>query len=133
MVWDKRGGESADKMYGSCFELCWSKARHKRDIARVKWAGIFGMEKEHDKKRVHPTQKPALLATWFFNRWGAVGDIVADLFGGSGSTLIACEQLNRSCRMMELDPSYCDVIVKRYAECVGTDADEIFKTGFHDA
>ena len=42
-------------MYGSCFELCWSKTKHKRNIARVKWAGIFGTEKEFDRKRHHPT------------------------------------------------------------------------------
>jgi len=119
IVWDKRGDESADKMYGSCFELCWSKERHKRDLARVKWAGIFGMEKEHDKTRQHPTQKPSLLVEWFFERWGKSGDAVADLFGGSGSTLIACEKTGRKCRMMELDPKYCDVIIKRWEDFTG--------------
>ena len=66
IVWDKRANGnddiaedySSDKMYGSCFELCWSRTKHKRDIARVKWAGMFGMEKQDNKKRLHPTQKP---------------------------------------------------------------------------
>ena len=46
-------------------------------------------------------------------------EIVVDMFGGSGSTLIACEQLNRTCYMMEIDPKYCDVIRKRYARFIG--------------
>ena len=47
------------------------------------------------------------------------GDEVIDLFGGSGSTLIACEKTARDCRMMELDPKYCDVIVKRWQDFTG--------------
>lgn len=114
IVWDKRLDESADKMYGSCFELCWSKNKHKQDIARVKWASVFGTEQEFDHKRQHPTQKPVGLSTWFTNKYSEKEKLVVDLFGGSGSTLIACEQTNRTCYMMELDPKYCDVIRKRY-------------------
>ena len=111
-VWDKRLDESADRMYGSCFETCWSKAKHKRDMVRVKWAGLFGLEKEPEKSRCHPTQKPIALVEWFLTRFGK--GVVVDLFGGSGSTMIACEKLNRKCYMMELDPQYCDVIIHRY-------------------
>ena len=120
IVWDKRGGEDADKIVGSCFELCWSKSKHKREIARVKWMGAFGHADA--RNRVHPSQKPLALCEWFFERWGNAGDAVADLFGGSGSTLIACEKTGRSCRMMELDPKYCDVIVKRWEEFTGQKA-----------
>ena len=123
VVWDKRGDESADKMFGSTFELCWSKARHKRMLARVKWAGIFGMAKEHDKKRVHPTQKPVELVNWFFDYYSLVDKRnVVDLFGGSGSTLIACEKTNRNAYLMELDPKYCDVIIKRWQDFTGKQA-----------
>ena len=117
IVWDKRSHENGgtlDKVLGSCFELCWSKKKHKRDIARIRWAGMFGTEKEHDKKRVHPTQKPVLLAEWFFDKWGKGLTNVVDLYGGSGSTLIACEKTNRKCYMSELDPHYCDVILTRW-------------------
>ena len=123
VVWDKRGDESADKMYGSTFELCWSKARHKRMMARVKWAGIFGMEKEHDKKRVHPTQKPVELVAWFFDYFSLKDKKnVVDLYGGSGSTLIASEKVGKNAFVMELDPKYCDVIVQRWEAFTGKKA-----------
>jgi DNA modification methylase len=122
IIWDKRLDESADRMFGSAFEMCWSKSRHKRDFARVKWAGIFGMENEHDKKRQHPTQKPVELARWFVDRFSSEGDLIADIYGGSGSTLLACEKTNRHCRMMELDEKYVDVIVKRWQQFTGKDA-----------
>ena len=122
LVWDKRIDESIDKMYGSCFELCWSKNKHKREIIRVRWAGIFGTEQEFDHKRFHPTQKPIKLAEWFINKFSKKDDIIIDLFLGSGSTLIACEQTNRICYGMEIDPIYCDVIVKRWEEYTGQKA-----------
>ena len=73
-------------------------------------------------RRVHPTQKPVALAEWFFERWGKDKTVVADLYGGSGSTLIACEKTSRHCCMMELDPAYCDVIVKRWEQFTGKKA-----------
>lgn len=119
IVWDKRQEGGTDKLFGSSFELCWSKNKHKRDIARILWAGYFGMSGEDSKTRIHPTQKPIQLVDWFFKRWGDGLNTVVDLFGGSGSTLIACEQTNRTCYMMELDPKYCDVIRKRYSKFIG--------------
>lgn len=120
IIWDKRDdNEQFDKMFGSQFEVCWSKNRHKKEIARVRWCGVFGTEKEFDKKRVHPTQKPIKLAGWFLERYSKDGDNVVDLFGGSGSTLIACEQLNRKCYMCELDEHYCDVIISRWENFTG--------------
>lgn len=117
VVWDKRLEDSADKMYGSCFELCWSKAKHKRMLARIKWAGVFGTEQEFDRKRQHPTQKPIALVNWFFDYY-SLKDMnrVVDLYLGSGGVLIACEQTDRICYGMELDPKYVDVIRKRYAK-----------------
>lgn len=130
IVWDKRANGdddaeadySSDKMYGSCFELCWSKKKHKRDIARIKWAGIFGVENEFDHKRHHPTQKPVMLAKWFLERYSKEGEIILDIFGGSGSTLLACEQMKRNCRMCEIDEHYCDVILKRWENLTGQTA-----------
>lgn len=68
---------------------------------------------------VHPTQKPISLATKGIIKSSERGDIVLDLFGGSGSTLMACDQLNRKGYLMELDPLYCDAIRKRYAKSKG--------------
>lgn len=126
VVWDKRANESGmdlDKLLGSAFELCWSRKPHKRDIARILWSGHHGMQKDDTKTRVHPTQKPVELVTWFFSRWGKEVVTVVDLFGGSGSTLIACEKTDRICFMMELDPKYVDTIRKRY---------HIYTTGSED-
>ncbi len=123
VVWDKRCDESADKMFGSTFELCWSRARHKRETARIR-SGIFGV-KDDSKSRVHPTQKPVQLPEWFFEKWGKDEDNVADLFGGSGSTLIACEKTDRNCFMMEIDPHYVDVIIERWEKYTGKEAKRV--------
>jgi len=123
IIWDKReDNEQFDKMFGSQFEVCWSKNKHKKEIARVRWCGVFGTEKEFDKKRVHPTQKPTELSRWFISKYSNKDDLVVDIYGGSGSTLIACEQLNRKCYMMELDPSYVDVIIQRWENFTGKKA-----------
>jgi len=75
-----------------------------------------------DEAKVHPTMKPVELCSRAIENSSTVNAIVLDLFGGSGSTLIACEKTNRNCRMMELDPKYCDVIVKRWQEFTGKEA-----------
>ena len=125
IVWDKRAGVESMKWSTSEFELCWSKKRHHRKIARITWSGILGTEQEHDGKsgRVHPTQKPTKLAVWFFDNWGSDNDLVVDIYLGSGSTLIAAEKTNRKCYGMELDPKYCDVIIQRWEEFTGNKAE----------
>ena len=129
VVWDKRTNENMDKVSGNTFELCWSKQKHKRLIARILWSGHHGMAKDDTKTRVHPTQKPVELVSWFFDQWGKDCKSVADLFGGSGSTLIACEKTNRKAYLMELDPKYCDVIIKRWQDFTGQQATHE-ETGF---
>jgi len=113
-VWDKRVDESKDKMFGSGFELLWSENRHQRRILRGMWAGFMGDAEAN--RRVHPTQKPTKILVEILNEYSKEGSIIVDLFGGSGSTLIACEQTNRKCYMMEIDPIYCQVIVNRMRE-----------------
>ena len=71
----------------------------------------------------HPTMKPIALCAKCIRNSSQQGDSVLDLFGGSGSTLIACEQINRRCYSMELDPVYCDVIVKRWEALTGRKAE----------
>lgn len=74
---------------------------------------------------VHPTQKPIELISIALKNSSNKGDLVVDLFGGSGSTLMACHQLERRCYSMELDPKYVDVIVKRWEEFTGLKATQI--------
>ncbi|QGG47336.1 DNA modification methylase [Heliorestis convoluta] len=89
------------------------------------------------KNSDHPTMKPVPLLCYPIKNSSQVNAIVLDPFGGSGSTLIACEQIDRICFTLELDPKYATVIVKRYIEQVGTD-EEVFvlrdgvKTAFAD-
>jgi site-specific DNA-methyltransferase (adenine-specific) len=78
--------------------------------------GKFGRDNEH------ATKKPIELCERAIRHATHNKEIVLDLFGGSGSTLIACEQLNRICYMMELDERYCDVIVRRWEEFTGKKA-----------
>ena len=73
----------------------------------------------------HPTMKPVGLLSRQIRNSSRIGEKVLDLFGGSGSTLVACEQLDRVCYMMELDPKYCDAIVKRWETLTGEKAVKI--------
>jgi DNA modification methylase len=75
-----------------------------------------------EREGLHPTMKPVSLLCHALQNSSKSGDEVLDLFGGSGSTLIACEKTARDCRMMELDPKYCDVIVKRWQDFAGKQA-----------
>ena len=72
--------------------------------------------------RLHPTMKPVELIERALENSTKAGDIVVDLFGGSGSTLIGCERRNRSARLMEIDPCYADVIVRRWQDYTGKKA-----------
>ena len=75
----------------------------------------FNKPKKND---LHPTMKPVEMLCYLIGNSSKRGDIVLDTFCGSGSTLIACERTGRVCRAVELDPKYCDVIRKRWAEFV---------------
>lgn len=112
IVWDKNNGAN-DQM--DC-ELAWANFR---SVVRQ-----FTMASEK-KNRVHPTQKPVKLFAEIVRKFDKNNNFktVLDLFGGSGSTLIACEQLDRTCYMMELDPRYVQVILERYIAFKGTSED----------
>jgi DNA modification methylase len=114
-VWHKN---AKIKNTNDAFEVCWSKQKRAREIVDITWMGAFGSDEgAAGHTRVHPTQKPIKLASWFF-KFCKVEGYVVDLFAGSGSTLIACEQTNRTCYAMEIDPIYVDVIRKRYADYI---------------
>ena len=85
--------------------------------------------KKPGRSEEHPTMKPVDMLIYLIQCSSTKGEVVLDTFGGAGSTLIACEQTGRKCRMMELDPRYCDVIRKRWAEFMfGEGCDWIKKT-----
>jgi DNA modification methylase len=122
IVWDKKLDEKFDNTFSSTFELLWSEKKHKKDIIRERWVSAFGTEQEFDHKRHHPTQKPIKVSAWVINKYSDKEWLVVDIFGGSGSTLIACEQTNRICFMMEIDPKYVSVILDRWEKFTGLDA-----------
>lgn len=80
-----------------------------------------------NKLNEHPTQKPVRLAERALKRSSEKGDIVIDAFGGSGSTMIACDQLERRARLIELDPKYADAIVGRW--CKYKEDPKVIKNG----
>lgn len=83
---------------------------------------------KYDKPRkcdLHPTMKPVELVANCLNDATKAGDIALDVFGGSGTTMIACEQLGRRARLIELDPHYCDVIIARWEKFTGMTAEKI--------
>jgi DNA modification methylase len=125
IVWDKQPHHIVAGPQNH-FELCWVKPSEKRRIVRKLWTGFTAKEKGED--RVHPTQKPVEVCVDIMERGG---QNVLDLYGGSGSTLIACEKTDRTCFMMELDPSYCDAIVARWEKYTGKKAELLTEPSPH--
>jgi DNA modification methylase len=120
IIWDKGGGGIGDLegTYSSDYEVALVFNRGAK-LTGKRLGSVWSIGKDAASVYEHPTQKPAGLAATAIKTVSKQGDIVLDVFGGSGSTLIACEQTNRTCYMMELDPKYCDVIRKRYANHIG--------------
>jgi DNA modification methylase len=83
---------------------------------------VWDIDREKVKNYQHPTQKPVSIPERAIKNSSRQSDIIVDLFMGSGSTLIACEKLERKCRAMELDAKYCDVIIKRWQDFTGKEA-----------
>ena len=122
-VWDKRVDDKMKDTQSDC-EMAWVKSKWSSiRIFRHLWKG-FNKDSERNQQKVHPTQKPVALAKWSFDYFRDVKSVL-DLFGGSGSTLIACEKTNRICCMMELDTHYCDVIIKRWEDYTGKSSKKI--------
>lgn len=125
IVWDKTLETNGDAGYNSEFELLWTKKQHKKEVIHFNWFRYFGLSAQDIKTRQHPTQKPLQVITPFIEKYSKEKDLIVDVFGGSGSTLIACEQSNRRCYMMELDPKYVDVIIERWEQLTGQKAKKI--------
>ena len=118
-VWDK--GMAEGSFFAQC-ELAWVSKDGNAKLFKRMWAGLCreGDRKTEGARRIHPTQKPVSLCCDIINQFEC--ESVLDLFGGSGSTLIACEQLEKNCYMMELSPNYIDVIINRWETFTGKKA-----------
>ena len=124
LIWVKNGGYGAlNANYKQKHEPClyWKPKGKTLNFAGATTETTIWEINKDGKNKLHPTQKPVALATKAISNHDA--KTVLDLFGGSGATLIAAEQLNRICYMMELDPKYCDVIVTRWENLTGLKAE----------
>ena len=151
LVWVKNqivlGGSKYQNMYEPCLFGCkgqqvkfWYGKRKQRSV--IESIDLMGEDELRDvihelmdeepgdvvrenkqiANTLHPTMKPVRLLGKFIKNSTKAKDIVLDVFGGSGSTMIACEQMDRSCFMMELDPNYCQVIIERWESFTGRKA-----------
>ena len=121
LIWDKRLDMASNNFADG--EMAWCSFHTPVRIYHQLWNGMI-REGEHDK-RVHPTQKPVRMLSEIIKDFSTERQSVLDVFGGSGSTLIACEQTGRQCFMCELDPHYCDIIIARYEKLTGKKAELI--------
>ena len=146
LVWVKNqivlGGSRYQNMYEPCLfgfkgktPATWNGGRVQRSVIETELNDIEVREayekllreldtdvirvKKNAVNDLHPTMKPIKLLAKFIRNSSDAGESVLDPFGGSGSTLIACEQLGRKCYTMELDPKYCDVIIARWEKLTG--------------
>ncbi len=119
IIWDKRVDSGIKNTFADG-EMAYCNFHTPIRIYHQLWNGMI---REGEKeKRVHPTQKPIRMLSEILQDFSKKNEIILDVFGGSGSVLIACEELNRNCYMMELDPKYVDVIIKRYEDFTGEKA-----------
>jgi len=122
-MWVKNGFSMLNRDYHSQYEpmlyFYYPEKKFRGDRGQT---DCWFIKRADTQKYVHPTQKPVRLIQKAILNSSDKGDIVLDLFGGSGTTLIACEQTNRRCFMMELDPHYVQIIINRWERFTGQEA-----------
>ena len=134
-VWAKGdGGIGAN--YQNCYELVWffaNSPHHTGTLGKKKTGertvsgvgNIWRVPRIHGSERFHNAQKPVDLVKTPIKHASKSGDLVLDLFAGSGTTLIACEQLGRKCAVVEMEPACCDVIVQRWENLTGKKVERV--------
>ena len=125
IIWSKDQLVLSRKDYHTQYEPIWygwegSQARV-HEVEDRKQSDVWNIPRPK-RSDEHPTMKPIELVARALQNSSDVGDTVLDLFGGSGTTLMAAEQTGRKCRMMELDPKYVDVIIDRFEKFTGKKA-----------
>lgn len=123
LIWAKNTFTLGRQDYQWQHEPClygWNEGTH-RWYSDRKQSTVLEFDKPQ-RSAEHPTMKPVPLFAYLIQNSSKEKEVVLDMFGGSGTTLIACEQLGRQCRMMELDPHYCDVIINRWETLTGEKA-----------
>lgn len=117
LIWDK---QTNIKNYSDC-EMAWTSFLGHNKIYVHRWCGFMkaGSRKLNPIPRVHPTQKPVELHMKMIEDFTMPDNVVLDCFGGSGTTLIACEMTARKCLMMEISPEYCEIIINRWRNLCG--------------
>jgi len=126
VVWDKQHPVLTRKDFMGAFEICfygWKEGAGHHFYGPNNATDLWHVKKVNPQSMIHLTEKPVELAVRAIQYSSKPGENVLDLFGGSGSTLIGCEQTGRQAYLMELDPLYCDVIVQRWEEFTGTVAE----------
>lgn len=120
LVWDKKNGASS---FGD-FEMAWTSFKKASRLYEFLWSGAVreGDIKSEGKTRIHPTQKPVGLIAKMLSNFSEPNQNIFDGFGGSGSTLIACEKTNRKCFMIEYENFYVDLIISRWEKFTGQKA-----------
>ena len=108
IIWDKRGDMNSNNFADG--EMAWTSFDSPVRIKKQIWSGMI--KEGESGKRVHPTQKPINLCAELLQEYNK-GDNVFDGFGGSGSTMVACNQIKKKCFMVEMSPSYCQTIIDR--------------------
>jgi DNA modification methylase len=128
IIWDKQHPVLTRKDYMGAHEWCfygWKLGAGHQYFGPNNATDLWAIKKINPQSMVHLTEKPVELARRAIEYSSKQGENVLDLFGGSGSTLIAAEQTGRHAFLMELDPLYCDVIVQRYEQFTGKKAERV--------
>ena len=122
IIWKKNNWSMGDLKgaYAGQYEVILYLNKGRVELNGARDTDIWEFDREPPK--IHPTMKPIELIAYALNKSSKKGDVVLDCFGGSGSTLIACEQTGRTCYTCEIDPKYADVIIARYEKLTGNKA-----------
>jgi len=131
VVWDKQHPVLTRKDFMGAFEICfygWKEGAGHHFYGPNNATDLWHVKKVNPQAMVHLTEKPVELAVRSIQYSSLPGQNVLDLFGGSGSTLVGCEQTGRRAFLMELDQAYCDVIVERWEKFTGRKAERIAGT-----